>query len=295
MRFRIYLLAVAASFCGVVHAQVPAAPECVSPKSQDVLARCLARELRESDARINDLYKRVMARADAPSRAALRDQQRDWIRDRDNSCHVTTTDADRERWYAAVAGNTRSAACVTEETRYRIAVLEALNEGKPEPSRQAVRETASAATQMASTTPDAAGKPRLPTFHSEGKWYFEVTIDREAVAKHGGTQVMAGFMSPGNEFTGVAHEMLLSNRGPFTIGCAIDLDEGMVYFHVNGNWSDKAPGSNRGMTAKLGREYGAQVRGAERIDAAISNGWIKPNFGDTPFAYPLPAGYRSWR
>ncbi len=280
---------------GAVQAQGKAAVDCAAPTTQDALAACAARELRESDARINQLYGTVMERTDTAGRESLRQSQREWIRQRDSECMVPRSESDRERWYAALAASPRVAACVTEQTRYRIAVLEAQSEGRPVPSREAVAAQRSATSRMAHTTPDARGNPRLPTRHVDGKWYFEVTIDRAATARLGTREVMAGFISSDDQFIGTAHRLHASDQGSFTIGCAIDLDAGMVYFREGGSWNGKEPGSNLGAEVKLGREYSAAVRVAELMEKLTAAGAVLPNFGDTPFVHALPEGYRSWR
>ena len=245
-------------------ARAQSAADCSAPATTQAVNACVARELRESDARLNELYRAVMAKTPAANRAGLRSSQRDWIADRDSNCYVPTGETDRD--------------------------------GRPEPTRREFAATPeSLAAQMATTTPDAKGKPRAPTRHMDGKWYFEVTIDRQATAQSNGMDVMAGFATAEGEFLGTSYRMRPSDRGEFTLGCAIDLDSGMVYFREGGSWNGKEPGSNRGLEVKLGREYLAQVRGSERIDNLLAAGDIRPNFGDTPFVYALPAGYRSWR
>ncbi|MGC4028409.1 MAG: lysozyme inhibitor LprI family protein [Steroidobacteraceae bacterium] len=276
-----------------LHAQAPP-PDCAAPQTRDALSRCAARELRESDARINVLYSALMKKIDASARQSLRSSQRDWIRDRDVHCYVSSSETDRERWYMSVAQDPRVASCVTDETRYRIATLEAMNEGRPPPTRAEFLQSRTAVSQMATTIPDSQGNPRMPTRHIEGKWYFEVAVDRQAVAQQGPLDVMAGFAT-GEEFIGTMHRIRVSDRGPLIIGCAIDLDNGMVYIRENGSWKGKDPGSNLGAAVKLGREYSAQVRGSERIDLLLASGAIKANFGGTPFVYPAPDGYNSWR
>ena len=292
MRSRVTFVLLA-SIVGAAHAQ---APDCNAPKTMQDVAACVEIELRDADARLNTLYSSIMARANQASRQALRSQQRDWLRDRDSECEVKAVAADREHWYAALAEKPHTAACVSNETSYRIAQLQSMLDGTAMPSRREFKQQQSIAMQMVGTTPDVQGRPRVPTRHSSGKWYFEVTVDLERSAKAGLHNIMAGFRSVNDQVMHLtSHELRTSDRGEMTIGCALDLDNGMLYYREGGSWNGREPGSNRGLEMKLGQDYLAQVMGSESITELMAAGLIRPNFGDTPFIYALPDGYHGWR
>lgn len=295
MMIRLVSCCVLALLAATARAQAPATSDCAAPNTRDKVAACVATELRQADARINDLYRSVMARRDPTGRDALRVAQREWVATRDRDCVLKISAKERERWFDLVAADPRVAVCVTNHTRYRIAVLEALDAGRPPPTAEFLDKSQSTAAQMTTTLPDQNGKPRLPTRHSDGKWYFEVTIDRAAGAKAGIRSIMAGFQGvEDDQFLCTLHEIHPSDFGTIQIGLAIDLDNGMVYFREAGSWNGKEPGSNRGMAVKLGQEFFAAVR-ADRAAEMTSSGAVQPNFGDTPFQMPIPAGYRKWR
>jgi len=270
---------------------------CDAPSTREAVAACLAIELREADGRINRLYEAVMAKRDAAGRETLRADQRKWLAIRDRDCQIAGDVEDRNQWYELVAAEPRRAVCVTSHTRYRIAVLEALDAGRTPPTTEEfLANSASNAAQMATTLPGAGGQPRLPTRHAEGKWYYEVTVDRAAVAEFGARSLMAGFTATEeDEFVGKIFELHANDFGTLHVGCAIDLDNGMAYFREDGNWHGREPGGNRGLRVKLGQDFLAQVRGGDRMAELLSSGALKPNFGDTPFLYPPPPGYQKWR
>src|SRR5262249_11368948 len=110
------------------------------------------------------------------------------------------------------------------------------------------------------TLPGVDGKPRAPTLHADGKWYFELTIDRAEVARLGAVLIIAGFAEVDGMMTANMSNIREGDLGTQVVGCAIDLDNGAVYFREDGTWGNDEPGSNRGADVKLGRNYSAQVR-----------------------------------
>ena len=52
------------------------------------------------------------------------------------------------------------------------------------------------------------------------------------------------------------------------------------------------PGSARGLDVKLGRQYRAFVISSVAMNGLIAKQLIQINFGDRPFAYAMPPGYR---
>ena len=79
-------------------------------------------------------------------------------------------------------------------------------------------------------------------------------------------------------------------------GVAADFDNQLVYFRVNGKWLTDTHGST-GKRMQKGMEYRACVitsgstMGGSNDGKQSNTGW-EVNFGDKPFAHPLPPGYR---
>jgi uncharacterized protein YecT (DUF1311 family) len=70
-------------------AQLPAAPDSISPCSEQIqlaLTACANSAYRRADADLNRTYGRVLARVSAVDRAKLRTAQRAWLRFRDAQC-----------------------------------------------------------------------------------------------------------------------------------------------------------------------------------------------------------------
>jgi hypothetical protein len=80
-------------------------------------------------------------------------------------------------------------------------------------------------------------------------------------------------------------------------GVAADFDNQIAYFRVNGKWLNGAPGGGSGKRLQKGAEYRACVItsgttiGGSNDGKQSNTGW-EVNFGDKPFAHPLPPGYR---
>lgn len=99
-----------------------AAADCANATSTAAMVACAQRELEQHDARLNDVYKRLMApnRLDGPARDLLRTAQRAWIAFRDADC-AWSADAMRGGTGASVL----AASCLAEHTRRRADALEA--------------------------------------------------------------------------------------------------------------------------------------------------------------------------
>lgn len=94
----------------------------------------------------------------------------------------------------------------------------------------------------------------------------------------------------------IAHGQQKIHRNGDIFGLALDLDAGLAYVRINGEWVTGEPGSGNGRTLKKGREYvpyfyaSAIGSGAERLG---QTSWVA-NFGASGFRHPLPKGYSSY-
>ncbi|MBK9447239.1 MAG: hypothetical protein IPO00_14865 [Betaproteobacteria bacterium] len=113
-----------------------------------------------------------------------------------------------------------------------------------------------------------------------------------ALAKSGGGMLDD---TQGN-YAVIPHGQQKIYRNGDNFGLALDLDAGMAYVRINGDWVTGAPGSGNGRALKKGREYvpyfyaSAIGSGAERLG---QTSWVT-NFGASSFRHPLPKGYSSY-
>lgn len=139
-----------------------------------------------------------------------------------------------------------------------------------------------------------------------GKWYFEVTV---ATAVTFGTVGVAksttstgtwvgGDTAPGSYGLGPAHSYQNGGSDSTTnainsgdvVGVAVDLDAGLIWWHINGVWindaggtaGDPAAGTHERYSGLTGTYYPASAPGA--ADHTIN----------ATFSYPIPSGFTAW-
>lgn len=262
-------------------AALPVWADCDNPSTRDEISQCLGDELRLEDQRINESYQALMKKLGEAEKTALRDVQRAWLKKRDAACRLDNKESNRERWFAAILQDTRKTTCVVRFTRARTAQLDSLLQGSA----------------------GAAGSEQLDqndryeiysaTGKTRGKWYFEVDIKIGDVARMAETAFSIGYASAaGNPTWLVTARKRDAGKGTVRYGFAVDLDNGKFYGSENGLWPYGAPGSNGGLDVKLGQNYRAMVNSSVVIDPLLKSGAVNINFGDKPFQYALPAGYR---
>ena len=141
--------------------------------------------------------------------------------------------------------------------------------------------------------------------HVRGKVYFELTLKARPGTLHPSVDLgLAPAAVRGNIFLYSAEDAspqqgigvlgwggASSYKDGDVFGIAADLDEGKLYFHVNGDWKGKPPGS-AGIPITAGRAYAAaaSISTESTKEYTDCNGW-SGNFGGAPFKYPLPEGY----
>lgn len=271
------------------------AADCRNPGTSLEISLCLGQELRESDAKINQSYQKLMGKLSGADRLALRAQQRAWIKRRDSACDLDEKQTDREKWYAELLRDYGKTVCVSKYTRQRTAELDRMLQTlsvQPEAAAESRREAAAPG-----KTTDLAYDNRPATVHEKGRWYFELRIDYRKVVDIGPIVLAVGAWD-NKHMTGTLANIRAQDAGkdPGTIGIAVDLDNGKLYTSYDGMWREGAPGSNEGLDLKLGRRYyGSFMLSAVDQKPYLESGALVPNFGDRPLTYALPAGYRAWR
>lgn len=278
------------AFCA--HAAVCGGYQANSPD----VSECLGQELRDSDAKINASYQELMKRLDDAGKAKLRKEQRTWIKERDIVCHLDTKESDREKWYRAVLADYGTTVCVTRYTRgrtaelvYMLAQITPVLQTQPTPAAGPVQPAVSH---------DLSDYQMFSAARAEhGRWYLEVTIDIGKIAGFSPTAVMVGCwdQTPGGHSYGNLIQARASDTsGPILRkGFALDLEDGKFYSRTDGNWQGGAPGTSGGYDGlRLGRFYRCGVDSTTMVAPLVRNGYLDINFGEKPFFYQMPEGYR---
>jgi uncharacterized protein YecT (DUF1311 family) len=285
---------------------LPAIAECTGNETDDALNACLAQDLRDSDKRINAVYKSLMDSLDDGGKTALRDEQRRWLKQRDKACALDNKESDREKWLAGILKDHDKTLCVVRHTFGRVSQLDEIQKlhgGKtPDGTPDAPRSPQFA---KAPPTPAADESERGIVLFDEGyaaasmighnasKWYFEVTVDPDAIAAAGDLLLQVGYASNELNMTNMLNvRRNHPQHSTVNIGVAIDLDNGFVYMRRNGEWNQQPGSTASPMMVKLNREYRAYLRGSSSVEDLLYNGMIKVNLGSAAFRYALPDGYR---
>lgn len=265
--------------------------QCDNPKTSEQRAQCVGEELRGSDRTINRVYGDLLKSLPPDDRIALRNDQRAWIKMRDQECGLTWSKGNREAWLTDLLRDYQKTVCVVRFTNDRVQTLYRYQKSN------SISPTAPA------TAADAP--PVYDLFTQEqktrGKWYFEATVDEPAIQKLADATFSVGVLQLVIE-NGVVNKhgtmsgTLITIRGTKTVaryalGYAIDLDNGKLYVRMNGEWNGGVPGSSGGINLTLGRESIGILSSSVAIDSFLKSHLLDVNFGDRAFAYHIPDGY----
>lgn len=277
---------VLASFAVLAGAALSApalAADCNDPQTSTDVAACLEQELRESDRSINEVYQELRGKLDEKGKLRLRDEQRAWLRKRDAACGLDTKESDRERWLRAILKDYKKTVCVVRFTRARVSQLDEMLAASSVPADDKAQDA---------LADNARYELRSPNTHQTGKWYFEVRVDVGDVARTAETALWVGVDSDGGGMGNLINVRRNdAGKPPLTYGMAVDLADGKLYGRTDGTWH-AVPGSAQGLDIKLGRACRAEITSSAEMTALLDRKLIEVNFGDRPFAYALPDGYR---
>lgn len=285
--------AVALSFFAVAASLAHA--QCDSPKTDAVRAECIKTELKGSDSTINRTYVELMKSLSPDDKTALRNEQRAWLKTRDQQCGITWSKGDREAWFADLLKDYQKTVCVVRLTNARVAALE---------GDQKANKVAPAADSAAAS----ADGDLLYDLHSNqpktsGKWYFEVKVDGPAIQKLAEVTLFIG-VAQSAPAAGAANEdgqasgsfvMIRRNtKDPDSgvLGFALDLDNGKLYTSQDGAWDGGAPGTAGGLDLLRGRTYKAYLNSSTAVNAFLKAHALELNYGDRGFMYHVPDGYK---
>lgn len=237
-------------------------------------------KLETADAGINDVYKNLINSLPAEQGHKLRQEQRKWMKQRNNICKLGVASTQKRDWLATLSLDKTKAACVLGALESRLRDLRVY--------------------QIAPFTDGEKLIERreltFPIGHSTGKWYVEVEFLAKNYDKLGPfiMQVGASTQSSlnGMEINGKNMAYTAGSDDWYRVGLAIDLDNGKVYWSENGKWKSGEPGSSGGSDLKLGQSYSFRVKSSgPSLSHYVDAGSIQINAGATPFKYPIPAGY----
>ncbi len=267
--------------------------QCDNPKTSVQRAQCVGDELRGADRTINRVYGDLMKSLSPADRLTLRNDQRSWLKMRDQNCGLTWSKGDREAWLADLLRDYQKTVCVVRLTNDRVQTLY--------DSQKSNAVLTSPAPAVAS---DSAPVYDLFTHEpkAKGKWYFEIRVDEPAIQRLAEATFSTGVVQA------VADEAATNERGGsygslitirridknvelYTLGYALDLDNGKLYISINGEWDGGAPGSSGGLDLIRGRAYKGELSSSVSINPFLSSHLLDVNFGDRPFAYHMPDGY----
>lgn len=279
--------------------------QCGSETSQDEVRVCLAQDLRDSDKRINAVYKLLMNNLSKEERIKLRNEQRGWLKMRDKACSLNNKESNREKWLQAILADQEKTVCVVRYTFTRVAELNNMLKQKA-PQVTADVPAAPEAPQFSQSAQTKGVLPASLRFyedgyqaqtamsHERGKWYFEITLDRAGLAQMGDMLLAPGvFSSEKGVIYMVNIRRSQAEMGPVVIGFAVDLNGGFVYASRNGEWN-VVPGAAGSSTLKLNTAYVAGIESSTEVRELIRRGLIEVNVGEQLFKNTMPSGYRAW-
>lgn len=270
---------------------VAQANECDRPQTSDAMARCLGNELRQSDAKINDIYQQLMARFDETDRKRLRDEQRAWLKERDEVCILDRRETNREKWLRETLKDYRKTVCVTRYTRFRTAELEKLFADQ----KSVHAKSNELAYQLPKKTEQSKYQIVSPSIRNQGHWYFDVTVNARDIARLGLNALWLGcWEGKTNSSVGTLVQVrdVKGASGNVRYGFALDLDAGRLYISLDGAWPNGEPGSIRGVAAQAGGEYKCGAESTMPIGPLIERGLLTINYGiPHSFPYRIPSGY----
>lgn len=179
------------------------------------------------------------------------------------------------------------------------------------PSDKSANVTLSSGNLVATVTATGPDGFRGTTSHATGKWYWEVLLgntvgsqnDEVGVANASATLTSGhyigedangwSFDSSGNKVHSASRTAYGSATGSSNTVCvALDLDNGKIFFGINGTWQNSGnpeTGTNPAFTSVSGTLLPAgslRGGGGQRQHGG--------NFGATAFNYTMPVGFRSW-
>lgn len=296
---------------GLFMAIAPSAwADCELPADSSEQLRCASAELRATDHQINEVYGNLRTTLSTDGQLTLRNEQRAWLRMRDQVCALDRSINDRELWFKVLESDPLKMTCVirftTERNKRLRTWLEGLDKSAlAEPVRAAAEppKVPPAAPPPAPPAATGAGIDEgvyeiyAPVMRSTGKWYFELEFQPSQLGQRAEMAVTLGVAQQRARGAGwmmrIGRNEATMNLGAQAFAVAVDLDEGFAYFRAGSGW-EVEPGSAGGVEIKPRLPTRPFVGGTVDLTPMLAAGLFKANFGDRPFRHTIPAGYKAY-
>jgi uncharacterized protein YecT (DUF1311 family) len=270
--------------------------QCDNPKTDGARAECIKTELKGSDSTINRTYVELMKSLSPGDRTALRNEQRAWLKTRDQTCGITWSKGDRESWFRDLLGDYQKTVCVVRLTNARVQAL-----GSYQKTNSVAADTDHA--PAGSSDGELLYDLESSESRTKGKWYFEVKVDGAAIQKIAEvtlfigveqSQPEQGAANENGQATGSFVMIRRNNKTPDsgTLGFAVDLDNGKLYTSQDGAWEGGGPGTAGGLDLLKGRTYKAYLSSSSAVNPFLKARALDLNYGDRAFLYHVPDGYK---
>jgi uncharacterized protein YecT (DUF1311 family) len=270
--------------------------QCDNPKTDAARAECIKTELKGSDSTINRIYGELMKSLAPDQRTTLRNEQRAWLKTRDQTCGITWSKGNREAWFEDLLKDYQKTVCVVRLTNARVQALE--NYQKTNSVTPAADSPAAGGSDGELVYDLQSNEPK-----TKGKWYFEIKVDGVAIQKMAEVTLFIGVAqsepeqgaaNEQGEATGTFVMIRRNNRNPDsgTLGFAVDLDNGKLYVSHDGTWDGGAPGSAGGQDLLRGRTYKAYLNSSSAVNQFLKTHALEINYGGKDFQYHLPDGFK---
>jgi len=153
---------------------------------------------------------------------------------------VEDREQNRRKWHEALTRDHKKALCVARYSKARTLELESML------ARQSFRTAAASHQQQ-----DYQIVSDIP--RSSGRWYFEVKLKTEDIARLGSAVIWIGCReSKSNTGVGATKRIRPGlSSGESIIGIAIDLEHGKFYHSIDGTWEIGQPGSSAASMSSL--------------------------------------------
>jgi len=270
--------------------------QCDNPKTDAARAECIKTELKGSDSTINRTYVELMKSLSPEDRSALRNEQRAWLKTRDQTCGITWSKGDREAWFADLLKDYQKTVCVVRLTNARV---QALGDYQKANKVAPVADPAPAPGSDGELIYDMqSNEPK-----TKGKWYYEVKVDGATIQKMAevtlfmGVEQSAPEQGAANENGQASGSFVMIRRNSKTpdsgtMGFAVDLDNGKLYTSQDGAWEGGVPGTAGGIDLLKGRTYKAYLSSSSAVNPFLKAHALEINYGDRAFVYHVPDGYK---
>jgi uncharacterized protein YecT (DUF1311 family) len=222
------------------------------------------------------VYQTLLQKVSVSDRSKIEESQRAWIKESDAACRSDAKETDREK-HGSITKNHTETRCIISYSKARTIELNDM-------------------------MPLVGGVPHTHKdhlFHSDkerdtGLWYYETILKVGELTRTGDIEVrlVCGESKTHTSVEATIYMDTATAASEALVAVAVDLDRGKFYHSLNGEWQGGAPGSNDGINMKLGRSWQCGIYSTAILDTLLKKQYIDVNFGERPFIYKLPPGYK---